>query len=82
MFIMNKYKIKFTTVSDVVAFVNACSKCVGDVLAYGGRYIVSAKSIMGMYSLDLSKPIEVEFQDDIPVIVMDEIKSYIIEQED
>lgn len=75
---MNKYKIKLNTVTDVVAFVAECSKCAGDVLAYGGRYIVSAKSLMGLYSLNLSEPIDVEFQQEIPTMVKDSIEKYII----
>ena len=35
----------------------------GEVLLYGGRYIVDAKSIMGIFSLDLSKPLRLEIKE-------------------
>ena len=46
---------------------------------YSGRYIVSGKSIMGLYSLDLSKTIEVEFYGDIPDEVREGMKKFIVD---
>lgn len=70
-------KIKLNMVTDVADFVELCSKCIGDVFVHSGRFIVSGKSILGMYSLDLTKPIEVEFNN-IPIEVAEGIKKYIV----
>lgn len=53
-------KIKLTTISDVQKFNEACHKLPCDISLISGRYIVDAKSIMGIYSLNLSNPIELE----------------------
>ena len=52
---MVETKILLKTVTDVTNFVNLCSKCVDNILVYSGKYIVSGKSFMGLYSLNLSE---------------------------
>ena len=47
------------TVSNVKEFVNITCKYIEDIDLVKGRYIVDAKSIMGIFSLDLSQPISV-----------------------
>ena len=42
-----------------------------------GRYVVDAKSIMGIFSLDLSKPIKVEIHNDNSDDLVSELKPYI-----
>lgn len=55
---MKKTKIMLGAIADVKEFVNIVSQCEYDVDLASGRYAVDAKSIMGIFSLDLSKPIE------------------------
>ena len=50
-------KIKLNNVNDVKEFVNRAMMCEFDIDLISGRYIIDAKSIMGILSLDLSKPI-------------------------
>ena len=51
-------KIKLNTIQDVQDFVKiATNKISGEVLAKQQNYSVDAKSIMGLFSLDLLKPI-------------------------
>ena len=57
---MKNFKIQLKTIDDVKDFVNIVSKVSYDVDLSSGRYVVDAKSIMGIFSLDLSKPINVE----------------------
>ncbi len=52
-------KIVFHSVNDIKDFVNIVSKFSDDVDAASSRSIVDAKSIMGLFSLDLSRPVEV-----------------------
>ena len=48
------------SINDVKDFVNIANKYDCDIDLTSGRYVVDAKSIMGIFSLDLSKPIKVE----------------------
>jgi phosphotransferase system HPr-like phosphotransfer protein len=48
------------SINDVKDFVNIANKYDFDVDMTSGRYVVDAKSIMGIFSLDLSKSIKVE----------------------
>ncbi len=55
---MTTTKIKLSTFADVQVFVNTITKFAFDIDLVSGRYIVDAKSIMGIYSLDLNSEIE------------------------
>lgn len=55
---MTTTKIKLSTFADVQVFVNTITRYPFDIDLVSGRYIVDAKSIMGIYSLDLNSPIE------------------------
>ena len=57
---MNKFLIKLDTINDVKEFVNIISLCDYDVDLVSGRYSIDAKSIMGIFSLDLSRPVELQ----------------------
>lgn len=59
-------KIRLNDINEIKDFVNRCSMFEEEILLKSGRYIVNAKSIMGILSLDLSKEIEVEFETDNP----------------
>ena len=56
---MCKTTVMLATINDVKNFVTLVSKCDYDVDLISGRYAIDAKSIMGIFSLDLSKPVEV-----------------------
>ncbi len=55
---MTKATVYFEAINDVKEFVNIVMLYDYDVDLVSGRYAVDAKSIMGIFSLDLSKPIE------------------------
>ncbi|MBE7010837.1 MAG: HPr family phosphocarrier protein [Ruminococcaceae bacterium] len=57
---MKTFDIMLSSINDVKNFVNIVNKYSFDVDLTSGRYVVDAKSIMGIFSLDLSKPIKVE----------------------
>lgn len=50
-------KINLENIRDVNNFVNFVSEYSTNFYLISGRYIVDAKSIMGIFSLDLSKPV-------------------------
>ena len=66
------------SINDVKNFVNTVNKYDFDVDLTSGRYVVDAKSIMGIFSLDLSKPIKVEVFTENPGSFMEEMKPFII----
>lgn len=55
---MKKTEILIDSIDKVKAFVNEISKFDCDFDLISGRYVIDAKSIMGIFSLDLSKPID------------------------
>ena len=55
---MKKVSIKLSTISDIRDFVSQVTLFDGEVDLSSGRYVVDAKSIMGIFSLDLMKPID------------------------
>ena len=59
---MVRFTVQFKSISDVKEFVQTVNSYSYDVDLSSGRYVVDAKSIMGIFSLDLSKPIKVEIQ--------------------
>lgn len=71
--------IKLDKVIDASRFVNLASKINGDVTLSSGRYVVDGKSIMGIYSLDLSCPIKMKIDGEIPDEVKAGMKKYIVE---
>lgn len=63
-------KVILNSMEKVKEFVNLMSDIDGNIDLVSGRYVVDAKSILGIFSLDLSKPIHIEFNgvDDQPLI--------------
>ena len=57
------FDIQLGSVDKVKEFVNDMSKIEGDVLLCVGKYVIDAKSIMGIFSLELSKPLRLEIED-------------------
>ena len=75
---MVTYKISLATINDVKDFVNMVMKYDFEVDLVSGRYAVDAKSIMGIFSLDLSKPIELNAHTDNPGAFEKELSKYLI----
>ena len=63
-------RIKLPTANDVKEFVNIAMMCPYQLDVKHGRYIVDGKSIMGLFSLNLSEPLTV-------MIPMTENKNYV-----
>ena len=57
---MKSVQISLDSIDKVKSFVNVVNRLEGDFDLVSGRYIVDAKSIMGIFSLDLSRPIELQ----------------------
>ena len=61
---MTTAKIHINTIEDVKKFVSIVTGCAYDVDIVSGRYAIDAKSIMGIFSLDLAKPLDFVVHDD------------------
>ncbi|MBQ5917308.1 MAG: HPr family phosphocarrier protein [Lachnospiraceae bacterium] len=76
---MKTIKICLNSIDKVKAFVNDITKFDTDFDLVSGRYVIDAKSIMGIFSLDLSKPIDLCIHADESTItpIMDVVNPYI-----
>ena len=61
---MKTVKISLNSIDKVKAFVNDITKFDYDFDLVSGRYVIDAKSIMGIFSLDLSKPIDLTIHEE------------------
>ncbi|MCL2013977.1 MAG: HPr family phosphocarrier protein [Oscillospiraceae bacterium] len=70
-------KITINTIDNVKTFVNAALKCNFDIDLVSGRHAIDAKSIMGVFSLDLSKPVTVQVYTENADVFFSEIESFV-----
>ena len=77
---MNTVQISLNSIDKVKSFVNDITKCDYDFDLVSGRYVIDAKSIMGIFSLDLSKPIDLNIhaEDTNVDAVLEVLKPYMI----
>ena len=61
---MKQFKIKLSTIKDVQDFVRDLTLYSGDADLESGRFVVDAKSIMGIFSLDLQAPITLTLREE------------------
>ena len=57
---MTTHTIRLHNIAQVKDFVNQCSGCSFEITLTSGRTVINAKSIMGLFGLDLSAPILME----------------------
>ena len=77
---MKTVSISLNSIDKVKEFVNDISKYDFDFDLVSGRYVIDAKSIMGIFSLDLSKPIDLNIHAEGSNLedVLNVLKPYII----
>ncbi len=61
---MKTIKVSLNSIDKVKSFVNDINRFNFDFDLVSGRYVIDAKSIMGIFSLDLSKPIDLNIHAD------------------
>ena len=77
---MKTVKICLNSIEKVKSFVNAITLFDVDCDLVSGRYVIDAKSIMGIFSLDLSKPIDLSIHANEEMdAILEVLKPYIIE---
>jgi phosphotransferase system HPr-like phosphotransfer protein len=75
---MKSVNVSFKSINDVKDFVNIVNRFDFDVDLTSGRYVVDAKSIMGLFSLDLSKPIKMDIHSEDCESLINELKQFIV----
>lgn len=75
---MNSVQISLNSIEKVKSFVNDIARFEADFDLVSGRYVIDAKSIMGIFSLDLSKPITLDIHADDTTAILETLKPYIV----
>ena len=75
---MYETTIQLNAINDVKDFVNTVMMFDYDIDLVSCRYSIDAKSIMGIFSLDLSKPIKLQAHTEDPEALIKAIQKYII----
>lgn len=80
---MKTVLISLNSIDKVKSFVNAITKFDYDFDLVSGRYVIDAKSIMGIFSLDLSKPIELNIHASETDMgnILGTLKDYLVSEE-
>lgn len=76
---MVKTKVKIDSVLDARQFVGICSSVDFDVELVAVPYVIDAKSIMGIFSLDLTKPIDLCANCDDSDEFVQKISSFVVQ---
>ncbi len=75
---MKSMQISLQMASQVKNFVAIVQKYPYDIELKSERYVVDAKSILGIFSLDLSRPLTIEIHSDNCQDLLDELKAFAI----
>ena len=75
---MKEVKIVLSNIQDIRDFVNQVILVDYDVDLIQGRYVVDAKSIMGIFSLDLLSPITLQAQTEYAEDLLSKIEKFIV----
>ncbi len=77
---MKTVQISLNSIDKVKSFVNDITKFDAEFDLVSGRYVIDAKSIMGIFSLDISKPITLNIHTESDVTeILEALKPYIVE---
>ena len=76
---MKTVQISLNSIEKVKSFVNVITQFDNDFDLVSGRYVIDAKSIMGIFSPDLSKPISLNIHSDDEVDkVLEVLQPYLV----
>jgi len=78
---MKTVNVSLNSIDKVKDFVNEVAKYNAEFDLVSGRYVIDAKSIMGIFSLDLSKPIELNIHSEDGNIdeIVEKLKPFIVD---
>ena len=75
---MKTVNIKLSTIDDIRTLVDTVTGCAYDVELSSGSYTIDAKSIMGIFGLDLAKPVSLTAYSDDCDELIDKISGFVI----
>ena len=77
---MKSVNIMLNSINDVKDFVALVCTCDFDIDLTSGRYVVDAKSIMGIFSLDPTRAVEMQIEEDIeiPQEFLDQLEEFAV----
>jgi phosphotransferase system HPr-like phosphotransfer protein len=75
---MKSVKITLAMAEHVKQFVNTVSKYPYDIDLRSGRFLIDAKSLLGIFSLDLSKPLVLEIHNDNCADLLEDLKPFLV----
>ena len=77
---MKSVMIRLSLVENVNKFVNVVSRYPFEMDLRAGRHVVDAKSILGIFSLDLSRPITLDIYSDDCDGLLEDIRPFVEEE--
>ena len=78
-FSLKTIKISLNSIDKVKTFVNVINRFDAEFDLVSGRYVIDAKSIMGIFSLDISKPIDLNIHNaDNLDEIMEQLQPYLV----
>lgn len=79
---MKNVKVSLNSIEKVKAFVNDVNHFSAEFDLVSGRYVIDAKSMMGIFSLDISKPIDLNIHTDGEELdeILAKLEPYIVEE--
>ena len=78
---MKSVTIRLSLVENVNKFANIVSRYPFEMDLRAGRHVVEAKSILGIFSLDLSRPITLDIYEDNCDSLLEEIRPFMEQEE-
>lgn len=73
-------KVFLNTVEEVKAFVDIITPYPYEIDLISGRFLVDAKSMLGIFSLDMSKPVRMDIHTDSCDALLEQLKPYLVEE--
>lgn len=80
---MKTVKVSLNSIDKVKTFVNLINRFNAEFDLVSGRYVIDAKSIMGIFSLDISKPIDLNIHNaDNLDEILEQLEPYMVPEEE
>ena len=76
---MRTVQVNINSIDKVKSFVNTVTAFDAEFDLISGRFVIDAKSIMGIFSLDLSKPITLNIYNDDDDRILESLNPFIVE---
>lgn len=76
---MHTVQINLNSIDKAKAFVHSVNTFNTEFDLVSGRFVIDAKSIMGIFSLDLSKPINLTIYNDDDAEIMESLKPFLVQ---